>query len=121
MVSPTSIEYSFNNNNNNQNDIYGAVIMAKPLQEFNRFIWWMQTQRRGGRQPSDQANRLGLRVHHKEMAATIYIHHCHFSITQLMLILPYHGGWKAESTQFSVCSQNYILMEIDICGLFFSN
>jgi len=42
--------------NNNRDDIYGAVIMAKPLREFTRFIWWMQTQRRGGRQPSDQAN-----------------------------------------------------------------
>jgi len=27
-----------NNNNNNQDDIYGAVIMAKPLREFTRFI-----------------------------------------------------------------------------------
>jgi len=44
-----------NSNNNNQDDIYGAVIMAQPLREFTRFIWWMQTQRRGGRQPSDQA------------------------------------------------------------------
>ena len=56
--------------------------MAKPLREFTRFIWWMQTQRRGGRQPSDQANRLLLRVCHKEMAATVHIHHRHFIITQ---------------------------------------
>ena len=56
--------------------------MAKPLREFSRFIWWMQTQRRGGRQRSDQANRLGLRVHQKEMAATVHIHHRHFIITQ---------------------------------------
>ena len=27
-----------NNNNNNRDDIYGAVIMAKPLLEFTRFI-----------------------------------------------------------------------------------
>ena len=27
-----------NNNNNNRDDIYGAVIMAKPLREFTRFI-----------------------------------------------------------------------------------
>ena len=71
-----------NNNNNNQDDIYGAVNMAQPLREFTRFIWWMQTQRRGGRQPSDQANRLGLRVRQKEMAATVHIHHRHFIITQ---------------------------------------
>ena len=50
--------------------------------EFTRFIWWMQTQRRGGRQPSDQANRLRLRVRQKEMAATIHIHHRHFIITE---------------------------------------
>jgi len=28
-----------NNNNNNRDDICGAVIMAKPLREFTRFIW----------------------------------------------------------------------------------
>ena len=27
-----------NNNNNNRDDIYGAVIMAKPLREFTQFI-----------------------------------------------------------------------------------
>ena len=27
-----------NNNNNNRDAIYGAVIMAKPLREFTRFI-----------------------------------------------------------------------------------
>jgi len=43
----------------------------------------MQTQRRGGRQPSDQANRLGLRVRPKEMAATVHIHHRH-----LLLLSP---------------------------------
>jgi len=31
----------------------------------------MQTQRQDGRQPSDQANRLGLRVRQKEMAAIL--------------------------------------------------
>ena len=31
-----------NNNNNNKHDnVYGAVIMAEPLREFTRFIWWM--------------------------------------------------------------------------------
>ena len=57
--------------------------MAKPLREITRFIWWMQTQRRGGRQPSDQANRLGLRVRQKEMAAIVHIHHRH-----LLLLIP---------------------------------
>jgi len=27
-----------NNNNNNHDNVYGAVIMAEPLQEFTRFI-----------------------------------------------------------------------------------
>ena len=30
-----------NNNNNKHNNVYGAVIMAEPLREFTRFIWWM--------------------------------------------------------------------------------
>ena len=30
-----------NNNNNNHDNVYGAVIMAEPLREFTRFIWWM--------------------------------------------------------------------------------
>ena len=54
--------------------------MAKPLREFTRFIWWMQTQRQGCRQPPDQANWLGLWVRRK--AATVHIHHRHFIITQ---------------------------------------
>ena len=30
-------------NNNSSDNVYGAVIVAKPLQEFVWFIWWMQT------------------------------------------------------------------------------
>ena len=29
------------NNNNIQDNVHGAVIMAEPLREFTRFIWWM--------------------------------------------------------------------------------
>ena len=36
-----------------------------------------------GRQPSDQANRLALRVRQKEMTATVHIHHRYFAITVL--------------------------------------
>jgi len=32
---------SNNNNNNKHDNVYGAVIMAEPLREFTRFIWWM--------------------------------------------------------------------------------
>ena len=53
--------------------------------------------------PSDQANRLqrlGLRVRRK-LTATINIHHRHcyyYSSRKLILSLPSHEGWKAEST-----------------------
>jgi len=43
-----------NNNNNNRDDIYGAVIMAKPLWEFTRFIWWMQTKCRVAANPQTE-------------------------------------------------------------------
>ena len=33
-------------NNNIQDNVHGAVIMAEPLQEFTRFIWWMYVERR---------------------------------------------------------------------------
>jgi len=36
-----SLDLTNNNNNNNNNMVYGAVIMAEPLREFTRFIWWM--------------------------------------------------------------------------------
>jgi len=112
-----------NNNNNNRGDIYGAVIMAKPLREFTRFIWWMQTQRRGGRQPSDQANRLRLRVRQKEMAATVHIHHRHFIITQpeswysLFTVQRRVEGWVDLGTAVRVCSpcpRLYIAVDVVI-------
>ena len=30
------------NNNNNQNNVYSSVMMAVPLWEFSRFMWWIQ-------------------------------------------------------------------------------
>jgi len=106
---PIKVCYNNNNNNNNRDDIYGAVIMAKPLREFTRFIWWMKTQRRGGRQPSDQANRLGLWVRQKQMAATVHIHHRH-----LLLLSPRADahftvprrveGWVDLGTAVRMCS-----------------
>jgi len=50
------------NNTNTIHNVYGAVIMARSLREFARFIWWMQIAPTG-RQPSDQVNRLGLWVY----------------------------------------------------------
>jgi len=37
----TKIPDCNNNNNNKHDNVYGAVIMAEPLREFTRFIWWM--------------------------------------------------------------------------------
>ena len=50
----------------------------------------------GGRQPSDQASRLGLWVRRK-LAAIIHIHHRHcyyYSARRLIIILPSHEGWR---------------------------
>ena len=42
VVRYDTIRYDNTNNNNNiQDNVYGAVIMAEPLREFTRFIWWM--------------------------------------------------------------------------------
>ena len=63
----------------------------------------------GGRQPSDQANRLGLWGRRK-LAATVHIHHCHccyYSARKLILILPSLRGWKAESTSLRLSSSGH--------------
>ena len=89
-----------NNNNNSHDSVYGAVIMTKviarvhPVHLMN--VDWVP----GGRQPSDQASRLGLWVRRK-LAAIIHIHHrrwYYYSARKLILILPSHEGWKAELT-----------------------
>ena len=69
----------------------------------------MQTQRRGGRQPSDQANRLGLRVRQKEIAATVRIHHRHLLLLSLRADTHYTVPRRVEvcvnlSTAVMVCS-----------------
>jgi len=58
---PELSTYLFDNNNNIQHNVYGAVIMAEPLREFTRFIWWMKNDAK--RPPTqDQARRLRLWV-----------------------------------------------------------
>jgi len=32
-------------------NVYAAVVMARPLREFTRFIWWMQTERQMAAKP----------------------------------------------------------------------
>jgi len=89
-----------NNNNNNHDNAYGAIIMTKSIARVHPVHLMNVDWAPGGRQPSDQASRLGLWVCRK-LAATIHIHHRHgyyYSARRLILILPSHGGWKAEST-----------------------
>ena len=63
---------------------------------WGQYIWWMQTQRRGGRQPSDQANRLGLRVREKEMAATVRIYHRHLLLLSKRTDTHFTVPWRVE-------------------------
>ena len=52
LVQYSSMIKTYNNNNDdNRDDIYGAVIIAKPLREFTRFIWRMRTKRRVAANP----------------------------------------------------------------------
>jgi len=78
-----------NNNDSNNINIYRAVIMAKPLQEYTRFIRWMQPIYR---HPPDKGNQLRLWV--RLLAATIYMHRWHLLLLawRLILILPSHRG-----------------------------
>jgi len=41
IYGPTWKQACDNNNNNKHDNVYGAVIIAKLLREFIRFIWWM--------------------------------------------------------------------------------
>ena len=86
--------------NNSHDNVYGAVIITKVIARVRPVHLMNVDWAPGGRQPSDQANRLGLWVRRK-LAAVVYIHHRHcyyYSARKLILILPSHGGWKAEST-----------------------
>jgi len=66
-----------NNNNNNHDNVYGAVIMTKVIARVNPVHLMKVDRAPGGCQPSDQANRLGLRVRRK-LAATVHIHYRQF-------------------------------------------
>ena len=51
-----------NNNNNNNDNVYGAVLMTKVIARVHSVYLMNADWAPGGRQPSDQANRLGLGV-----------------------------------------------------------
>jgi len=79
-----------NNNNNSHNNVYGTVIMTKIIARVQQVHLMNVNWAPRGRQPSDQANRLGLWVRRK-LAAIIHIHHRHcyyYSAHKLILILP---------------------------------
>jgi len=94
--------------------------MAKPLPEFTRFIWWMQTKLRGGRQLSDQAKRLRLRVRQKEKAATVCIHYRSLLLLSPRAVTHFTVPWRAEGwvdlgTAVRVCSPRlYIAVAVVI-------
>jgi len=79
-------------------NVYGAVIMAEPLWEFTRFIWWMWNgAKRLPTQDQDRQLRLWLRLYRlPESTPTIAIYY-YYSARKLILILPSHEGQKAES------------------------
>jgi len=52
------LEDVFTSSNNNAN-VYSAVIMARPLQEFTWFIRWMQTERQAAANPQTKQTDLG--------------------------------------------------------------
>ena len=90
------------NNNNSHDNVYGAVIMTKVIARVHPVHLMNVDWAPGGRQPSDQARRLGLWVRRK-LAAIIHIHHRHcyyYSARKLILILLSHEDeeWNAEST-----------------------
>jgi len=70
------------------------------LQEFIRFIWWMQTERRVAANPQTKPTDLGHESANKWLlTSTSTIAICYYYWAQkLILILPSRGGWKAEST-----------------------
>jgi len=64
----------FNSNQRpNRDDINGAVIMAKPLREFTRFIWWLSAEEAAD--PRTKLTDLDCESARKKMAATVHIHH----------------------------------------------
>ena len=77
-------------------NVYGAVIMTKVIARVHPVHLMNADWAPGGRQPSDQANRLGLLVCRK-LAASVHIHHRHcyyYSAHKLILILPSQKGGR---------------------------
>jgi len=110
--------------NNSHDNVYGAVVMTKVIARVHPVHLMNVDWAPGGRQPSDQANQLGLWVHRK-LAAIIPIHHRHcyyyyYSARKLILIffVPRRvEGWVDLSTAVKVhspCSRLYIAAAVAI-------
>jgi len=89
------------NNNNNTATMF-MVLSSWPwsLQEFTRFIWWMQTECRVAANSQAKPTDLGCESADKWLlpsTSTIAIHYG-YSAWKLRLILPLVRGWKDEST-----------------------
>jgi len=54
--------------------VYSAVIMAGPLQEFTRFIQWMQTKRQTATNPQTKPTDLGCESTCRLLPSTLFYH-----------------------------------------------
>jgi len=93
------VTWPWTNYNTHASSWLSMVLSSWPwsLWEFTHFIWWMHAEHRGGGQPPDQANRLGLWVHRFKwlLPSTSIIAICYYySAQMLMLILLSHGGGR---------------------------
>jgi len=79
--------------NNIQDNVYGTVIMAEPLQEFTRLIWWMYN---GAKRPptQDQARRCSMwvRLYRLPEFTPIIAIYYRYSDRKLIFILQSHGA-----------------------------
>ena len=98
-----------NNNSNNHDNLYGAIIMTKVIARVLPVHLMNADWAPGGRQPSDQASRLGLSPPKRKFAATIHIHHRHYyyySAHKLILIYrPTEDGRPSRPTHCSKGAQ----------------
>ena len=85
-----------NNNNNNTWTMFIVLSTWKSLREFTRFIWRMQGSANWPPtfRPSQPTWAVSPPVGCRNPPSPYY----YYSAWKLLLILPSHGGWKAEST-----------------------
>jgi len=62
----------YDNTITTNDNVYGAVIMARPLQEFTGFIWWLQVATNPQTKPTDSACESADRLLSSTLTITIY-------------------------------------------------